>query len=194
MSYVMNYQPVKYHHLGSGDLYIDHRKKEGFWAKMKRQMREGMELLDARLRILFDKRARVAYRTYLVRQQLREVGLNGLDLLKSETFYIAKLLHKEEKILGAIIGRLDEGGTALIAVTNLRIIYLNQIPLFTNINEIKYDVVEGISSDIGRWDATVTLQTEVGNFTLSAVNINAASCFVESIERVSIDKSSKEIL
>lgn len=123
-----------------------------------------------------------------VRRRLRELGLNWLDMLRPETFYIAKILHDGEKLLGVACGRLDDGASALLAVTDLRIIYLNQIPLFTNMDEVKYDAVDGVSSEIGRLDASVTLHTGMREFTLHAVNINAASKFVESVERVSIDR------
>lgn len=122
-----------------------------------------------------------------IRRQLRELGLNWLDMLRPETFYIGKVLHDDEKLLGAACGQAEEGGSALLVVTDLRIIYLNQIPLFTNMDEVRYDAVDAVSSEIGRLDATVSLHTGLRNFTLHGVNVNAATRFVESVERVSID-------
>lgn len=119
---------------------------------------------------------------------MRRLGLNWLDMLRPETFYIGKILHENEKLLGAACGRLDDGGSALLVVTDLRIIYLNQIPLFTNMDEMKYDAVDGVSSEIGRLDASVTLHTAMKEFTLHAVNITAASKFVEGVERMCIDR------
>jgi len=190
MSHVINYQPVRYHHIKQEDLYIDHRTKKTFWKKMKEQMLQSADIMDARLKTIFDKRMRASLRTSLIRQYLRGVGLNGFDLLKPETFYIAKLLHKDEVIEGAIVGHLDEGGSAMIIVTDLRVIYLNQIPLFTKMDEVGYGIVTGVTSNGNRWDKTVTLHTGIGDFSLHGVNPIAAKKFVDAIERVAIDTKS----
>lgn len=125
------------------------------------------------------------------RRRLRELGLSWWDMLKPETFYISNLLHSDEKLLGAVCGRIDNGQSALLVVTNLRIIYLNQIPLFKNMEEMNYDAVDGVSSEVGRLDTSVTLHTSIREFTLHAVNSNAASKFVDSVERVSIDRKKR---
>lgn len=183
----MNYQPTKYHNIGQEELFIDHHQSEGFWGRVSRRLREIAEVWDARLRLLVDKRARSTYRVRLVRQQLRDVGLSSLDLMKPETHSIAKLLHKNEKILGAMVGYLENGGSALLVATNLRVVCLNQIPLFTNMDEMKYDAINAVSTDSGRWSATVTLHTDIKDFTFHSVTLSAAAQFVESIEKVSID-------
>jgi len=184
----MTYQPVRYHHIKQEDLYIDHRNEKSPWEKFKERVLQSADILDARLKTVFDKRLRASYRTNFVRNCLRGVGLNSFDLMKSETFYIAKLLHKDETILGAVVGRLNEGGSALMVVTDLRIIYLNQIPLFTKMDEIGYAIVAGISSNDDRWGASVTLHTAIGDYALRNVNTTAAKKFVDAIERVAIDQ------
>lgn len=187
MSHAINYQPARYGRIGQGELYVDHRQKKSAWKNLKTRVRRGVELVNAKLKTIFDARLRASYHTNLVRQYLRGVGLSGLDLLKPETFYIAKLLHKNEVILGAIVGKLEEGGSALIVVTDLRVIYLNQIPLFTKMDEVGYGIVTGITSNAGQWDASVTLHTGIGDFTLHSVNPNAARTFVEAVENVAVD-------
>lgn len=155
--------------------------------KLSKRIQQWLELLDTRSRIRFDKRARSKYRARSIRQELRELGLNRRDMLKPETSYIGTILHPDEKILGVACGHLDEGGSALLAVTSLRIIYLNQIPMYTKMDEINYEAVNAVSSDMGSSNATVTLHTGMGDFTLHSVNVKAASRFVDSVERVSID-------
>lgn len=190
MSTTMNYQTRRYSHIGHDELYIDHHDKNGTWNRFKNQLKHGTELFNARWKIMVDKQLRASYWTNLVRNYLRGVGLSGLDMLKPETFYISKLLHKDEKILGAVVGKLDEGGSALIVVTDLRVIYLNQIPLFTKMDEVGYAIITGISSNDGRWESTVTLHTGVGDFKLHNVNPAAAKTFVTAIERIAIDNRS----
>lgn len=75
----------------------------------------------------------------------------------------------------------------MIVVTNLRVIYLNQMPFFTKMDEVGYGIVTGITSDQGLWAVTVTLHTGIGTFMVHGVNHIAAEKFVEAVERVAID-------
>jgi len=117
-----------------------------------------------------------------VRQQLRSVGISGFDLLRPESYSIARVLRADERILAAICGKVNNEGSALLVVTDKRILYLNDIPLFTNIDEVGYGVVTGISSDIGRWDATITLHTGIKDFEMHSVNIEAANNFIYTVD------------
>lgn len=188
MNNTLHYHPTPYDHVGYGELYIDHRHKDTWWSKLKAQLRQGGELMDARFKTIFNKNLQSSQHTKAIRKRLREVGLSGLDLLRSETFSVAKMIHKDEEILGAMMGSLDEGGFALLVVTNLRVIYLNQIPLFTKLDEVGFAIVTGVSSKGGQWDRSVTLHTGMGDFTLYGVSPKASEIFVEAIERVAIDK------
>lgn len=192
MSQAINYRTTRYHHIGKDELYIDHRQKRTYWTKLKDKFLKSAQNLDARFRDMFSDRTSTVDRKRAIRQQLRDVGLNSIDMLKPETFYVTKLLHKNENILGAIVGHVDGGGNALMLVTSLRVIYLNQIPLFTNVEELGYGIVDGISSNVGRIDATITVHTGIGHFTLHSVNIRAATIFANAIEKVSVDERSIE--
>lgn len=121
-----------------------------------------------------------------VRQELRSVGISGFDLLKPETYSIARVLMPNELILAAICGKVNNEGSALLVVTDKRVIYLNEIPLFTNMDEVGYGVVTGISSEVGRWDATITLHTGIKDFTMHSINTEAANNFVYIVERYCI--------
>lgn len=127
-----------------------------------------------------------------VRQELREAGLNRLDMLTIESHYIHHLIHPNEHIQAAVSGRSNLGALpALIIATNLRVIYLHRIPLFMTMDEISYDLVTGISyNKIGPWFAAVTLHTRNGDYELTFVNLRAANKFVEIMEQSSIDRHS----
>lgn len=127
-----------------------------------------------------------------VRRELREAGLNWLDMLTIESHYIHNLIHPNEHIQAAVCGRSNLGALpALIIATNLRVIYLHRIPLFMTMDEISYDLVTGISyNKIGPWYAAVTLHTRNGDYELTFVNLRAANKFVETMEQSSIDRRS----
>jgi hypothetical protein len=71
-------------------------------------------------------------------------------------------------------------------VTDARIIYLHHIPIFKAMDEISYDMVDGISSHIGAWEATITLHTTLKDYTLHSVNVEAAHYFTYVVERFCI--------
>jgi hypothetical protein len=123
------------------------------------------------------------------RQELREAGLGPLNMLTIESHNIHKLLHANEHIRAAICGRSNlRALPALIVATNLRVIYLHRIPLFTTMDEIPYDLVSGVSySRVGPWYAAVTLHTRNGDYELTFVNLKSANRFIETIEQSSID-------
>ncbi|HWT39898.1 MAG TPA: PH domain-containing protein [Dongiaceae bacterium] len=188
MGSAVHYPPRKYRHVvGHEELFIDHPAKKRSWGKFRAWYRQNAELLAARWKIVIDKRFHVSHHTALIRNHLREVGLNRFDLLKPETFTIAKILHKDETILGAIVGHVDNGGSALIAITNLRVIYLDQIPLFSKMDEINQATIAGVSSNGNRWGNEVILYTSMGSFRLQGVNTTAATIFVKAVERSAID-------
>jgi len=151
--------------------------------------RRPREFVAARYKLFTQHRARRLYKENKAREQLQDVGLNNFDLMKPETFYIAKILHPNEIIMAAICGHIENGASALLVITNTRIIYLNQIPLFTTFEEIGHGVVEGVTIDIGQFDAKVHLLTGVGNFELHNVNLDAAETFIEVAEELAVANS-----
>lgn len=193
MSEAVQYPPPKYSNkVDDSELYVDHHpqnQQTSFMQRSKQRIDHGLELLSAKLRSMFDRSTQPTSQAGIVRQQLRDVGFSGFDLLKPETRYLAKVLHEDEAILGAVIGRLRDSSIALMAVTNLRVLYINQIPLFTNIDELNYGVVTGVSMSGGRFDldTTVTLHTGIGDYTLHSVNTNAAQKFIDAVESVAVD-------
>lgn len=147
------------------------------------------QFVAGRYKRFIQKRAQHTDHTNKVREQLQDVGLHNFDLMKPETFYIAKVLHPGEQIKAAICGHIENNASALLVITDTRIIYLNEIPFFTTIEEIGYGAVEGVSIDIGQFDATVQLLTNVGNFELSRVNLDAANTFMDIADELTVANS-----
>lgn len=150
---------------------------KNIWKRMK-------NWIKSRYKSIADKNARQKHRTKIVRDRLKAVGLRGLDLLRPEAFYISTLLKPKEKIEAAICGHNPNDTSALLVMTNTRLIYLDIIPLFTTIEEIGFGIIEAVSINIGQFDATVRLYTDAGNFTLNGVTLNAASRFVDAVTLV----------
>ena len=187
MSHAVNYRPfLKSQSVFKDTLYIDHEKHTP-WHDMREAIDVRIQAIKARLTILLDEQERQSAQTKNVRRQLRSVGISGIDLLKPETYSIASILKPDELVLAAICGKVAGEGSALLVVSDLRVIYLNQIPFFTTMDEIGYDIVTGVSSSIGQWDAQIILHTRIKDFKMRSVNLEAASNFVYIVERYCID-------
>jgi hypothetical protein len=190
MSQSVNYKPSRRSHPSQLDeLYIEHDGKKG-WEHMRSDITLLLERMKRRVKLIFDKQTRSTMRVKHVRKQLRSVGISGLDLLKPESRYLASVLKPAELILAAICGKVDDEGSALLVVTDSRIIYLHQMPLLTTMDEVSYNMVDGISSHVGDWEATITLHTTVKDFEMHSVNVEAAHYFIYVVERFCITAQS----
>lgn len=187
MSNAINYRPfMKSRRVFNDVLYIDHAKHTP-WQNIKELFKLRTQTIKAKMTLMFDEREQLSKRTKQVRQQLRSVGISGLDLLKPETYSITSILKPGEDILAAVCGKVNNEGTALLVVTSMRVVYLNQIPFFTTMDEVSYDVVTGVSSSIGQWDAQITLHTRIKDFILRSVKLEAANNFIYVVEKYCID-------
>jgi hypothetical protein len=167
-------------------LYINH-SKQSWWDHFKQIIDLKRQVLNSRVKIIFDKRKRTNLYTRSIRQQLQRAGISRLDLLRPETFSIAKYIYPNEEIIAAIYGKTeDHMGSALLVVTDQRLIYLNQIPLFASLDEFSYDTVSGVSSLISDWDATVILHTTTGSYILHSVNTTSARNFIYVVNKYCI--------
>lgn len=119
----------------------------------------------------------------VLKQQLRNAGLNGFDLLRPEALQIADTLVEGEKVIAAVCGRTKSDRSAMLVLTKFRIIYLNQEPFYTDMDEVSFGTIGGISLDVGLWSATISIYTPMGEFVLRTMNVQAAQNFVDWIER-----------
>jgi len=126
------------------------------------------------------------------REQLREVGLNSIDMLRGETFNLASILLSDEDIVAGVFGRSKDGGSVLFLITNLRIISISQIPLFTDTDEFALSAVNGVSLDSSRFGSTIEIYTSIGNYSIHTHNKEAADRFVEFLEHTAIENLESE--
>jgi hypothetical protein len=128
-----------------------------------------------------------------VRLELGEHGISPHGLRRAESRYLPTIIHEDEHIKAAILGRVFRGA-ALLAVTNMRVIFFDRIPLFTNFDELPYGSVMGVSHSAVGLFASVTLRTRMGDYILRYVNKAAARAFVRCIEEVCINGASTHTL
>lgn len=130
------------------------------------------------------------YKNQHIIQEMREAGLTTFDLRRRECRHIARYLHRYEHIKAAVRGKLPNDGWGLLVATNLRIIFLHRVPpLFTNMDEVSYDLVSGVSyNQVGNLYASVTLHTRTKDYDLHFVNLDAGVKFAGFIEKMSVDR------
>jgi hypothetical protein len=117
-----------------------------------------------------------------IKQELRELGVSRYGLLKLESRFLPRIIHKGEHIMGVVYGSHQEGSVMIVA-TDRRIIVLDKKPLFVNEDEISYVVVGGVSFSHAGLGTTVTLHTRTKDYTVQTLNQQCARGFVEYIER-----------
>lgn len=137
--------------------------------------------IKSRYKIASDKNNRQRHRSKVIRRQLKDAGLRGLDLIKPEVLAVVSFLRPGERIKAAICGHIENGSSVLLVATETRFLYLDVIPFFTKVEEIGFGIVEAARLTIGQFDATVCLYTGVDTFTLNHVGIDAASKFAEVV-------------
>jgi len=123
-----------------------------------------------------------------VRQELLVAGITKYGLIKQESRFLPRIIHPEEHVMGVAYGRYKHGSGMLIA-TDRRVIFLDRKPLFTINDEIRFDVISGLSHDIGTGFASVTLHTKLGDYQLNYVNLHCADIFSNYIEKVCIERN-----
>jgi uncharacterized pyridoxamine 5'-phosphate oxidase family protein len=122
-----------------------------------------------------------------IKDELIKAGVTKYGLLKAESWYLPKVIHKDERIGGVVYGRVKKSSVMLVA-TDLRVIFLDCKPLFTVTDEISYEVVFGVKQNQTGIHSSVTLHTRVANYALNYVNTNCANKFVEYIENRKVEK------
>lgn len=121
-----------------------------------------------------------------VRSELVKVGMTAYGLLKSETRHLPELIHPDERIGGVVYGRY-EGGSGMIVATDQRVIFLDYKPFYRSVDEIKYDVISGVSVNKQDGSSGVVLHTRLGDYKLRFVNNKCAQHFMHFIEDKSLE-------
>lgn len=132
-----------------------------------------------------------------IRQELKQAGTSNYGLKKFGMRYIIGQIREDEHIHGVVYGRYQSGPGLLVftegmlVATDLRVIFLDHKPGFTDLDEITYDMVGGVRHvKYGPFN-TVTLHTRMGDFSVSYANLKCSKIFTEYVEsrRISRDAS-----
>ncbi len=122
-----------------------------------------------------------------VKQELANAGVTGYGLLKSESRHLPNVIHNDEHIMAVVYGQFESSSAMLIA-TGARVIYLDVKPMAILMDEITYDVIQGVEFDVHTLFATLIMQTNIGNYTVRFANIKCASNFAEFLEQKKLSK------
>jgi hypothetical protein len=122
-----------------------------------------------------------------IERNVRNIGADSYDILLPETHVLATITNSDEHILGIVYGRYKESnddliGRGALVATDRRVILVNRKPFYINCNEIKYDVVSGVSYARVGFMGTVTLHTRMGDIHLRTFNQNCAKHFIQAME------------
>lgn len=129
-----------------------------------------------------------ASRRAYVRKRLRELGLDEIEMIRSEAEHLPHVIREDEKIGGVLAGRSRIGHIMLVA-TDKRVIIVDCKPLFNDTEDIGYYVVAGVSvGNIGPF-YTVTLHTRLGDFKIKTIYGRAAEQFKDYINRRCIEQN-----
>lgn len=117
------------------------------------------------------------------RKELTDAGFTYFQLDRRESHDISHYLQQDEHIKGAIHGHTTNAGGVLILATESRIMYLHEIPSFSNFEEFPYESVSGISiNNLSHVLANVTILTKFKTYEFNYVNRKAADKFVNYVE------------
>ena len=117
------------------------------------------------------------------RKELADAGFTYFQLDRRESHHIAHYLQEDEHIKAAIHGHVKDVGGVLMAATESRIMYLHDIPLFSNFEEFPYDIVSGVSiNNVSHILSSITIFTKFKTYELDYVNLKSAEKFVSYVE------------
>lgn len=138
-----------------------------------------------RQRVLF-KQAAVQASSVLpqkqkVRAELEALGVTTWGMLWPENRFLHHILHHDERLEAIVYGHSTEG-TALLAATDRRMIFLDKTPFSLKSDELTYDIVGGIKYGQSGLFASVTLHTRIKDYKIRTMNLRCAVHFREFIE------------
>ena len=122
-----------------------------------------------------------------INKELLEAGVTRYGMKKFAVHYLPNVIHENEHIKGIVYGRYrDKQGVTnwnegILVATDLRIIFLDHKPGFTDMDELTYDVVSGINITTALF-SSVTLHTRINDYQVRFTNTKCASIFTEYVE------------
>lgn len=116
-----------------------------------------------------------------IRDELKAAGVGSIGRRTPESHELAKLIHPDEHIGGAVYGTYP-GGLAWLVATDQRVIFLDRKPLFATHDEMTYDYVTGITSTRAGFFETVILHSRSHDYSISFVNPKTARVFIQYVD------------
>lgn len=120
-------------------------------------------------------------------KELKNLGMSWAALRTMEGRYLPHIIHDGEHIGGVVYG-WSNGSFAMLAATDRRVIFLDRKPLFTDEDEISYDIVSGVDYGSTGLDSTLTLHTRVKDYKIYTFNDKSARGFIDYIESRAIER------
>lgn len=133
-----------------------------------------------------------------VKSELKMAGLSSLALRKPTTQYLHHVIHPDEHIMAAVMGRHKESEgifglvEAMLVATDKRVLYIDHQPGYTSMDEITYEVVSGVNVSTTAIYASLTLYTKVANYELSFAKPFCVRRFADYIEERRIDNEKSQ--
>jgi hypothetical protein len=93
-----------------------------------------------------------------VEDQLKSVGCNFRFWARPEIRELRNVLVPGEVIAQAVIGRY-ENGTALLVVTNYRLLLIDKKPMFLTLEDIRFDMITEMDYSAQLLEGTIRIQT-----------------------------------
>lgn len=118
-----------------------------------------------------------------IRQELISAGVTPYGLTKYEARHLHNIIESDETIGGVVYGQVEGMESAFLVATSKRVIFLDRKPLYSNMDELTYDVVSGVNISIAANRASVILHTRVRDYSMRFVRVNCARKFARFIDR-----------
>jgi len=116
-----------------------------------------------------------------ITNELRAVGASSYALNSMEGRHLHNVIHHDEHIGGVVYGK-NKDCMAMLVATDKRVVFIDKKPMFVNLEEIKYDVVSGVSMGKSGFSSEVILHTRIKDFALKTINNKGSVNFVSYID------------
>jgi general stress protein 26 len=117
-----------------------------------------------------------------IKRELKAAGATWYGLKKAESRYLPRVLHNQEHVEALVYGQYS-GGSGMLVATDLRVVFIDRKPGYTNVDEVTYDMVSGIAKIMSGPFTSITLHTRLGDYSFKYASAKAASRFVSYIEK-----------
>ena len=119
--------------------------------------------------------------------ELKDCGFSFWQLKSLEVRHLVDFLESNEHILAAVYGYNTGNDRCIIVGTNMRIVYMDYVPMFRSVDEMSYANIQGVTYVTNVLRSTVTLHPSHRDLTLRWVRSGMARRFIDYIEMKSVE-------